>query len=346
MKQLEFKREYDRDGNYKVRITDRPRRRLDLVPRLLCLLLALIIWIYCVNINESDVVTTFTVKLNIMGAESMKNGMSMYSSSNTTEVKLTVQGTNRDINRFTVSDYKAYIDVSEISTVGWATLKINTELPDGSSLTLLSTDIDAVSVYADVSAETSVPLEIKVGAITQPLNYKLAYEVENGIDSITIKGPKSIIERISKAEYLLEGEFNKSKVISGFPLNFYSTNGELISASNSNDVSPSAIVYDTSSMTINAYITAPVLLKIKARGSDPSLSYDVEQVLTNVVGDPEVLNTMSTYYIDMGDSGVGTYHVNITSKDLGLPESVRLEDESITVTVHVTKNEFFMSGQE
>lgn len=341
MKQFEFKKEYDENGNEKIVIADRPRRRIDLVPRLMCLLLALIVWIYCVNINESDVVTTFTVKLNVIGSESMKNGMTMYSASNTTEVKLTVQGTNRDINRFTASDYSAYIDVSEIGSVGWATLKINTELPDGSSLKLISTDIDTVSVYADVSAETSVPLEIKEGAITQPLNYKLVYEMQDGINSITIRGPKTIIERISKAEYLLEGEFNKSKVITGFPLNFYNENGELISASNSNDVSPSTIVYDTSNMTVNAYVTAPVLLKIKARGNNSMLSYDVEQVMTNVVGDPEVLNALSTYYIDMEDSGIGTYHVEVTSKDLGFPESVRLEDDSVTVVVHITSNNLY-----
>ncbi len=337
MKQFEFKKELDEQGREKVVIANQSKRRLDLIPRLLCLLFAISIWIYCVNMNASDVTATFSVKLNIVGAESMSGGMSMYSTGSISEVKITVQGTNRDINKYSASDYSAYIDVSQIDTVGWSTVKIVTTAPENSSLTILSTDIDAVSVYADVTAEATVPLAVKLGNITHPAHYEVSHELEGGVNEIVIKGPKTLVDEISNAEYVLEGEFNKSKVISGFSLNFYNKNGEVISVNNSSELSPNAISYDTSDMKINVSVKAPVALKIKAAGNFANYIYTVDSVTAYVIGDPEMLNAISEYIIDMGDAGVGEYTVTVTAEDLAYPEGVRLEQDEITVTVKITE---------
>lgn len=337
MKQFDFKKERDENGRESVVITNKSKRRIDLIPRLLCLLFAIAIWIYCVNINESDVTATFSVKLNVVGAESMNDGMAMYSTGNVSEVKITVQGTNRDINKYSASDYSVYIDVSQIDTVGWSSVKIVTTAPENSSLTILSTDIDAVSVYADVTAEAIVPLSVKLGNITHPAHYEVSHELEGGLNEILIKGPKTLVDEISNAEYVLEGEFNKSKVVSGFSLNFYNKNGELISVNNSNDLSPSSISYDTSKMKINVSVKAPVALKIKAAGNFSNYIYAVDPVVANVIGDPEMLNAISEYIIDMGDRGVGVYTMTVTAEDLAYPDGVRLEEEQVTVIVKITE---------
>lgn len=337
MKQFDFNKEIDEQGREKVAITNKTKRRLDLIPRILCLLFAICIWIYCVNTNANDVTATFTVKLNIVGAESMSGGMTMYSAGSVSEVKITVQGTNRDINKYSASDYSAYIDVSEINTVGWSSVKIVTTAPENSSLTILSTDIDAVSVYADVTAEATVPLEVKLGNITHPAQYEVFYELEGGVNEIVIKGPKTLVDEISNAEYVLEGEFNKSKVISGFSLNFYNKNGESISVNNSQQLAPNAVSYDTSDMKINVSVKAPVALKIKASGNFANYIYTVDPVTAYVIGDPEMLNAISDYIIDMGDKGVGTYTETITAEMLAYPEGVKLEQEEITVTVKITE---------
>ncbi len=338
MKQMDFQKERDEKGRESVVIGRQRNRRIDLFPRLLCLLFAITIWIYCVNMNESDVTATFSVKLNVIGAESMSDGMSMYSMSNVPEVKITVKGTNRDINKYSASDYAAYIDVSQIDSVGWSTIKIITTAPENSSLTILSTDIDAVSVYADVATEAVVPLEIKQGNITHNANYEVSHELEDGVKSITIKGPKTLVDEITRVEHVIEGEFNKSKTISGFSLNFYNKNGEPIVINNSSEMSPNSISYDTSNMKIHVSVKAPVVLKIKAIGNFANYIYTVDPVTTNVIGDPEMLNALSDYIIDMGDKGVGDHEVIITAEQLGYPEGVKLEAGEIAVTVHITES--------
>lgn len=339
MKRYDFHKETDASGRQKVVIGNKSRRSLELIPTILCILLAVIIWIYCVNMNENDVVTTFTVKLNVVGTESMSEGMAMYSTGNVSEVKLTVQGTNRDINKYSASDYSAYIDVSQIDTIGWSTLKIVTNLPEGSSLSLVSKDVDTVSVFADVVSEAEIPLDIKEGSITQHLGYKLAYEIEDGVDKIMIKGPKTLVDEIARAEFLLEGEFNKSKTISGagLALNFYNKNGEMINASSTSNISSNSITYDTSKMKINVCVTAPAILKIKAAGDFTNYVYTVDPVTANVTGDPEILNALSDYIINMGNAGVGVHTVEISAEELAYPEGVQLEKDKIVVTVRITE---------
>lgn len=352
MKQVDFKKEYDEHGKESVVISDSRKIRLDLIPRIMCLLLAVIIWIYCVNITEDDVVATFTVKLGIVGE--MQNGLEMYTSSNVTEVTLTVQGTNRDINKYTASDYSATIDVSNIDSVGWSNLKIITAKPKGSEnskLTILNTNIDSVTVYADYSGEVHVPLSIREGSINKPENYNFSYMLEDGVDSILITGPKTLIEQVSRAEYLLEGEggqplkLEQSMVISGFPLNFYNNNGEIISAGKAGEMSSSFIKYDTTSMKVNVSVTTEAPLKVSPLNGSEDCTYDVmiSSERATLISDPSVLKTLPTLPIDVSEyTERGSYTKVISASEVAqiyanFGYKVQLKEENITLTVKVDK---------
>ena len=123
MKRVEFSKQFEKNGSTSTVITNKPRRRLDLFPRLVCIFLALIIWLYCVNVTQAEVEATITVKLEIVGAENMSDGMQIYSEQNP-EVTFRVKGKERDITKYTSLDYRAYIDVSKIDSVGWQPLTI------------------------------------------------------------------------------------------------------------------------------------------------------------------------------------------------------------------------------
>lgn len=352
MKQVNFKKELDENNRESVTISDGGKIRLDLVPRLLCLLFAVIIWIYCVNITEDDVVATYTVKLDIVGE--MQNGLEMYSSSNVTEVTFTVRGTNRDINKYSASDYSATIDVSNINSVGWSTLKIITEKPKGSEnskLTILNTNIDSVSVYADYSGEVLVPLTIREGSINKPENYNFSYMLDNGVNSIRITGPKTIIEQVSKAEYLLEGEagqplkLEQSMEISGFPLSFYNDNGEIISAGKAGEVSSSFIKYDTSNMKVNVSVTTESPLKVIPTNGSEECIYDVmiSSERATIIGDPVVLKTLPALSVDVNQyTDKGNYTKVLSANEVveiyaNLGYKIQLKEENVTLTIKVDK---------
>ena len=66
MKQKDFIKDADSD---EIIISDVKKRKLDIVPRIICLIFAIFVWIYFVNINDSSVTATFKVKLDVSGTE-------------------------------------------------------------------------------------------------------------------------------------------------------------------------------------------------------------------------------------------------------------------------------------
>ncbi|MBE6547342.1 MAG: hypothetical protein E7667_00490 [Ruminococcaceae bacterium] len=355
MRQMNFKKEYDERGRESVVIGNKSKKRLDIVPRLICVLLALIIWIYCVNINESDVVTTFTVKFEVVGQNSMGNGLQMYDiSQDISEIKVTVQGTNRDINKFTSSDYKAYIDVSKITSAGWSTVEIVTEIPKDSSLKILSVDKDTVSVYADIPTSAVIPLSIKEGNISKPSAASFDYKLEGADEKdgkwyITINGPKGIIEGIIGAEHILEGDFNSSKEISGFPLNFYGADGSLINAGGSNNVSGSMITYDTSKMTIKVDVSTEKTVPVRASHGTPECNHECIPSISNitVVGDPKALESLSEILIQVAETVPGTYDYVLTDDIIGVQGAVlKNGEQKVTVTVKEIENQVIPNDPE
>ena len=73
MKQYQFMKDTDDNGNETVNVTYKPKRRLDLFARLACLLVALVIWLGMVNINETDVTETMVLKIEYVGLEDLEN---------------------------------------------------------------------------------------------------------------------------------------------------------------------------------------------------------------------------------------------------------------------------------
>ena len=342
MKRLVFSKEKDQNGKEKIVMTDKYKKRLDLLPRIICIVIALIIWIYCVNMNENNVVTTFSVKLKVVGAESMSHGLQIYDIENISEVKMTVKGTNRDINKYGASDYTAYIDVSQINSSGWTNVKIVTDIPKDSSISLVSVDNDRISVFADTQAEVYVPINIGEGQdFKSSPNYTYTYGIDgakiiDGISCVSVKGPKSIVEQLSRAEYLLEGEFMTSKVISGFSLKFYDGKGEVVGANNLNGMTQGVINYDTTGMKKNVGVRMEKALNISVLPTDTLLNHEYicEPATLTVVGDPEVLKHIDVYTLKTDVTEVGTYNYTITAETLEL-QGVMLKDEQVEVIVTV-----------
>lgn len=332
MKQFDFKKERDENGQEKVVIANQSKRRLDLFPRLICLLIAVIIWMYCVNINEDDVVTTFTVKPVIVGVENMADGLSIYNNTDIPDVVITVQGTNRDINKYSASDYTVYIDVSTVDSTGWNTVKINAKAPEGSSLSILSQDKDVMNVYADRSTSVVIPITYTEKDFTKKPAYNYSYGFEEDIESITITGPKTIVENIERAEYVLTGDYNSSQTISGITLEFYKKN---FGTDEDPREKSSWIKYDPINFNIDITTTAPMFFNLV--NTDHNFYYSLDVSSTNIIGDPEVLKALSGYSIDMTDYSVaGIYKLNINEM-ITLPEGVSLESENVVITLTVTE---------
>ena len=329
MKQNDFIRETDGEGNERIVVSNRPRRKLDIIPRLICVVFALIIWLYCVNINENDVVATYTVKIETTG--SFADGVSIYDDRNVSEVKITVQGSNRDINKYTASDYKAYVDVSKIHKYGWSSLDLEIVLPGGSqsTLSLLSSDIDSIEVYADISATKEIPIMLDETGFTRSPNY--TYDIKY-TDKLSITGPKTVVDTIAAASIILNGESTDTSTLKTGPgIKFL---GE--SLATSDVIVSNLVMYDPGKVSLNIGVSGTKSVSLEGVGisSDYSCVFDVATV--NIVGDPKLLEHISECSVQL-QSTEGIFPIDLTSEMLGLPDGVKLQTENISVVATVTK---------
>lgn len=214
MKQYDFMKNPDEGSGEQITVEHTPKRKLDLFPRIVCLLVAIGIWIFMVNMNDPNSVETMTLKLSIVGDLVAEDGTPLtVLSMDKTEVTIRVKGTNRDLKSFTTGDYRAVIDVSGVKKSGEITLPIKITTPVNSSIKLDTQDVVDVTVNVDLLVEKEIPFTVMFAEDSLPtegLEYDIDVDVD-GIDLSTIennlikvKGPKSVIDRITSATYTVK----------------------------------------------------------------------------------------------------------------------------------------------
>ena len=331
MKQNDFIKDVDSD---EIIITDVKKRKLDIVPRIICLVFAIIVWIYFVNINDSSVTATFKVKLDVTGTDTLKNnsGQMLYGLE-TQEITITVKGTNRDLKKYSQTDYGATIDVGSVSSSGKHSMEIVPVLPDGSaiSLSVVAVEPQNITFYTDVEITKTVNFEaVKGGEVTTP--YHL--EVMQNRTTIDITGPKSVIERIELARYSISGgDYHTSTKFSGFKLDFYDVNNDSISYDDK------TVSYSTDNTIVELAITtqSTVGIEVFIDGKLASDAIALTPKEVTIIGDPTVILSdavkSSKVRIDVTQSDVDRGRVikRITS-DM-LPKGVMLKEDYIDVEI-------------
>ncbi len=333
MKQYEFMKDIDEDGNESVSVTNKPRRRLDLLPRLVCLFIALIIWIWMVNINDTDVTDTIVVKVDIVGLDALEqSGMMIYGIKDNSEIAVTIKGTNRDIRKYAETEYKAVVDVSGISEVGDFTRPLTLSMPTDSNVTLESVLPD-FTFKVDFKVTKVIPFDVVVSNAqesgTMKYSYESSYEMNGEIkEGIEISGPKTAVDLIFSGRFNVDGSFaltRDDKDFSDFQLTFLDKNLSEVK------VDDGIIKYSTADIDVN----------VKAIGhKNVPLRIDTAKGIiaksgTNTVeiwGAPSIIRGINEHYIDMRDQKVGNnIPVELTSDSF--PEGVYVkEDLKITIS--------------
>ena len=331
MKKYDFTRNSDGIGNDTITVGRTSKKRLDIFPRIVCFIIALFIWIYMVNLNDTDVTSTVTLNIEVIGSETLKaeDNMLIYGIDKGT-VNITVKGSNRDLKKYSKTDYRAVVDVSGLTNKGQHELPIKIETPTDSSITVVSTEPSSVKIYSDYSLTKNVKFEVVRGNMTTVPTYN--YSVEQSADVIEISGPGSIIELIDTAKYVIEGEFYSSKSFSNFTLMFYDKNGDFVSTNNS------IVAYSTSDVTVDVNVSThksiPVVVEVEGMGADLVPIPDRSYVTVN--GDPTVIAQISEYRIVLSEAKVGRVAV-VTVTGANLPEGITVDGEGEAITIQFEK---------
>ena len=228
MKQFDFTKESDMGGSDSITVEHAPKRKLNLFPRIACLLVALGIWIYMFNMNDVDATDTITLRIELSGIETLENeGMVVYGFDERT-VTVTIKGTNRDLKQYKESDYKAIVDVIGITEAKVNNLPITIKTPANTTITVDGMTPGNVLVISDYREEKAINnLKVLFGAVSEG-----EFSGEFSVDEIVISGPRKIVSEIVSVEFKIDGEITDGQEINGFSsIKYFNITGEEVDVS-------------------------------------------------------------------------------------------------------------------
>lgn len=249
MKQYDFIKDPEKEGDEAITVDHTPKRKLDIGARFICLVIALFIWIYMVNIHDTDTTEMLTLKIDVVGVDALSaNDDMMVYDMNKKTVNITVKGTNRDLKQYSDSEYKATVDVSKISTTGEHILDIVVKTPDNSTISFVSADPANVSVWSDYKISKDIPVEALVIGAENHKNFTAT----PSISLLKIEGPKGVLEMISVAVIEVGGNLLNGQIREDVTVKFYDALHKEIDSKGS-------LTYSTEGLSVSISAITPEL---------------------------------------------------------------------------------------
>ena len=187
------------EENLRNKSREEKRERLILnLAKIFCVIIAFGLWIYVMMVESPSYEETFyNVMVDLTNTDSLKqNNLAVYNGYGNL-VDVTLSGKKSVISNLNASDIVVTADISSVAgESGRYNVKVNVDVPSGCKL--VGTSSETVSVYLDQSSQkvvditerrinTNLPEGTSVGTIELP------------VDKITVTGPSIVLARVTKA---------------------------------------------------------------------------------------------------------------------------------------------------
>ncbi len=314
-------------------------RRYHIIPKLVCVFLAFIFWIYVMEIDSPDNEDVFEdIGIKVVGSTILENerNLSVFSGYDAL-VDVTVKGQKSVISKYKSEDIVITVDVSEIEKSGMYTLDLYYELPSG--LTFVDATIDEVTMFIDrrISANITVEPLLKSYKISTA-DYGLG-TITCDTQLITVTGAESVINEVAKGvvEVNMGDQHLTQSVTTDGTIVLKNQNGE--------NVDSRYIKLSKSNVSVNipVYGFKDVPLRVATKYgfyNDTNSKVTVTPEKIRVKGEPSAL--VNIEYIDVTTIDEkkigGDTDLNV---DITLPENVFPADgEPTEATVSIKLNNF------
>lgn len=314
-------------GDYQVKES----RNEKLIAKILCVLAAIILWFYVVMTDTTTDEEVFSgISVDIRGRDRIEDtlGLTIISGYDLT-VDVTVKGPRADINRLTVDDVKAYIDMKTVDGAGEYTLPIRTSLPNG--ITAGSLSANYMTVYVDKRTTISVPVKIVTSQVIEA-DFTMGTP-EPSIETVNVSGPEEVLRTIDHAEASFDlGRVSKTLISTG-KLTLVDANG--------NEINDPYVRLQTSEVTVRfpVYIYRDFDLKVDTKYGyydSTNSRITISPASIQVRGDPDVISSMDSVSLGQIDEKKITGDETKTMAIM-LPDGVENLSGTTTATVTITQ---------
>lgn len=170
-------------------------KKHNIIPKLICVLFAFIIWIYVMEVDSPDHEEVFEdVPITVTGLSELdSNNLSLFSGQDVL-VDVTVKGQKSVIAKSAVEDIKITADVSQIKEAGYHTLQLEVDVP--SQLTFTEASVSEVKLFIDRRTTQSLIVQTKLSSYQVPSGYELG-DISCDTETVTVTGAETVLRNIS-----------------------------------------------------------------------------------------------------------------------------------------------------
>ncbi len=303
----------------------------DLIAKAVCLVLALILWIYVMEAENPDWEETITgVPISLTHTEDIEidSGLMIYGGYSST-VDVTLRGKKNLISSLTADDITATADVSAITEAGEYQLDVSVKVPD--EVEIVSKSADTVSVQIDKRERMEIDVKCRYSGLIIEQGYTQG-EAELSVSTITVTGPSRYLSEIDHAEVLVPNLGRVTGSVAAYG------NVTLVDK-NGGSVSNPYVTMSNSEVKvfIPIYANKEVPLTVAfVHGfyNDENVEITLDRETLNVRGDASVINGLDHILVTTIDEkqvqGDTTFDVNIV-----LPDGVENMDGVERVNVSI-----------
>ena len=298
----------------------------------LSLLLAIVLWLYVINVVETEASERINVQVNFdyndvysdLGLDIIEKPV--------VNVSVSVQGENRVVGGLTSQDIIVYPDYSSVTGAGEYKLSlVARKLNSLDDFNIIGLSVDTVSVTFDKVSTQTFSIAVNATGIRPADGYYL--DVSKAAPSeVTLSGPEADIARVARvvANVSLTEERSESALVT-VPLTYLDENGEVITDAN--------ITADVSQVDVTIPILKMKSVPLTIDFTGVPAGFDPEQ-LKPTLSESTVLIAGAASQVDQIES-ISAGIIDLTTFELGetvdltieLPDGVKFVEDGVD---HVT----------
>ncbi len=290
--------------------------------KIISLFIAILLWIVSMNLNNPQMTQTYTVPLQLLNLSHVNDsGMVILNESdlNKQEVYIKIKATRNDLITLDESRITASIDFSPVDITN--SENIGKSVPVTIYVSVPSIDYEVVdysprtvNIVFDELTTKDIPIEIVQSGVPAN-NYELTSNIVASPNIVTIKGAKSDVDTVEKAEVYVDLQGVSGPINEQYPISIIEFGGEDITDK-----------FSLSSQSAN--ITVPIekvdsiLVGSPTWTGDPAEGYNVVDITwslkyVDVVGDEEMISSLA--YIELPQ-------INVTGATTDVTEIIDLNE--------------------
>lgn len=174
---------------------------------LLAAVIAVCLWAYVITVERPESENVFyNVPVVLDGENVLQDRGMMITSDTEMTVTLKLSGKRSELNNLKSSDIAAVVDLSRIAEAGEKRLTYAVSIPGDSTIEVVSRQPDTISLTVMEWAAKEIPVELTYEGRVPEGYYVDKQSAALERESVTVTGPKEIINRIGQAKITLNLE--------------------------------------------------------------------------------------------------------------------------------------------